>query len=97
VANSLQPTFTNGGRRLCKALTLFLCSSEAGVKRFIAPIFEFATSVNFFLTRSDETTAAERFFGQKPRSMFATILDAVELAPAPRLKAASPHDVTVPE
>ena len=29
---------------------------------------------NFFLTRPDGTTAAERFFGQKPRSLFATIL-----------------------
>jgi hypothetical protein len=38
---------------------------------------------NFFLTRSDGTTAAERFFGPKPRSMFAAILDSVELAPAP--------------
>lgn len=38
---------------------------------------------NFFLTRDDGTTAAERFFGQKPRSMFATILDAVEVPPAP--------------
>lgn len=38
---------------------------------------------NFFLTRSDGTTAAERFFGQKPRSMFATILESVELPPAP--------------
>ena len=38
---------------------------------------------NFFLTRPDGTTAAERFFAQKPRSMFAAILDAVELAPAP--------------
>ena len=38
---------------------------------------------NFFLTRPDGTTAAERFFGQKPRSMFATILELVELAPAP--------------
>ena len=38
---------------------------------------------NFFLTRSDGTTAAERFFGQKPRSMFAAILEVVELAPAP--------------
>jgi hypothetical protein len=38
---------------------------------------------NFFLTRSDGTTAAERFFGQKPRSMVAAILDSVELAPAP--------------
>ena len=38
---------------------------------------------NFFLTRSDGTTAAERFFGQKPRSMFAAILASVELPPAP--------------
>jgi len=38
---------------------------------------------NFLLTRLDGTTAAERFFGQKPRSMFAAILDSVELAPAP--------------
>jgi hypothetical protein len=33
---------------------------------------------NFFLTRADGTTAAERFFGQKPRPMFAAILRAVE-------------------
>jgi Family of unknown function (DUF6399) len=39
---------------------------------------------NFFLTRSDRTTAAERVFGQQPRSMFAAILDTVELPPAPR-------------
>jgi hypothetical protein len=39
---------------------------------------------NFFLTRADGTTAAERFFGQKPRSMFAAILAAVEISPAPR-------------
>ena len=38
---------------------------------------------NFFLTREDGTTAAERFFGQKPRSMFAAILASVELPPAP--------------
>ena len=43
----------------------------------------FTTIHNFFLTRPDGTTAAERFFGQKPRSMFATILESVELAPAP--------------
>ena len=43
----------------------------------------FTTIHNFFLTRPDGTTAAERFFGQKPRSLFAAILDAVELAPAP--------------
>jgi hypothetical protein len=39
---------------------------------------------NFFLARPDGTTAAERFFGQKPRSMFAAILDSVDLPPAPR-------------
>jgi hypothetical protein len=39
---------------------------------------------HFFLTRPDGTTAAERFFGQKPRSLLAAILDAVELPPAPR-------------
>jgi hypothetical protein len=38
---------------------------------------------NFFLTRADGTTAAERFFGQKPRSLFATILASVEIPPAP--------------
>jgi hypothetical protein len=38
---------------------------------------------NFFLTRSDGTTAAERFFGQKPRAMFAAILASVEIPPAP--------------
>lgn len=43
----------------------------------------FTAMHNFFLTRPDGTTAAERFFGQKPRSMFTAILDAVELAPAP--------------
>jgi hypothetical protein len=39
---------------------------------------------NFFLTRPDGTTAAERFFGQKPPSLFAVILNSVELPPAPR-------------
>jgi hypothetical protein len=38
---------------------------------------------NFFLARPDGTTAAERFFGQQPRSMFAALLESVELAPAP--------------
>jgi hypothetical protein len=41
------------------------------------------TMHNFFLTRPDGTTAAERFFGQKPRSMFEAILESVELPPAP--------------
>jgi hypothetical protein len=34
---------------------------------------------NFFLTRPDGTTAAERFFGQQPCSMFIAILASVEL------------------
>ena len=43
----------------------------------------FTATHNFFLTRPDGTTAAERFFGQKPRSMFAALLASVELPPAP--------------
>src|SRR5262252_1417427 len=43
----------------------------------------FTTMHNFFPTRPDGTTTTEHFFGQKPRSMFAVILDAVELTPAP--------------
>jgi len=38
---------------------------------------------NLFLTRADGTTAAERFLGPKPRSMFAAILASVEIPPAP--------------
>jgi hypothetical protein len=38
---------------------------------------------NFFLTRPDGTTAAERFFGQKPRPMFTAILASVEIPPVP--------------
>jgi hypothetical protein len=38
---------------------------------------------NFLLTRADGTTAAERFFMQKPRSMFAAVLESVEIPPAP--------------
>jgi hypothetical protein len=38
---------------------------------------------NFLLTRPDGTTAAEHFFGQKPRSMFAAVLESVEIPPAP--------------
>ena len=38
---------------------------------------------NVLLTRPDGTTAAERFFGQKPRSMCTAILGAVDMPPAP--------------
>ena len=40
---------------------------------------------NFFIKRADGTTAAERFFGQKPRDLFTWLLDKVEL-PRPRKK-----------
>jgi hypothetical protein len=43
---------------------------------------------NFFLMRPDGTTAAERFFGQKPRSMFAAILDTVKATARPSEPAA---------
>ena len=38
---------------------------------------------NFLLVRPDGTTAAERFFGQKPRSLFAAVLESVEIPPPP--------------
>ena len=38
---------------------------------------------NFCLTRPDGTTAAERFFGQKPRAMFTAILTSVAIPPPP--------------
>jgi hypothetical protein len=40
---------------------------------------------NFFIRRSDGTTAAERFFEQKPQDLFIWLLDKVEL-PRPRKK-----------
>jgi hypothetical protein len=43
----------------------------------------FTAMHHFFLTRPDGTTAAERLFGQKPRSMVAAILGAVNVPPAP--------------
>lgn len=43
----------------------------------------FTTMHHFCLTRPDGTTAAERFFGQKPRSMFTAIVESVALPPAP--------------
>ena len=49
----------------------------------VRPISKTRNQLNFFLTREDGTTAAERFFNQKPRSMFAAILASVELPPAP--------------
>ena len=45
---------------------------------------------NFLLTRLDGTTAAERFFGQKPRSMCAAILEIVEIPPLPLVRRDEP-------
>src|ERR1700722_4787354 len=40
---------------------------------------------NFFIKRTDGTTAGERFFEQKPRDLFTWLLDKVEF-PRPRKK-----------
>jgi hypothetical protein len=45
------------------------------------PCVKGGTHPYFFLRRPDGTTAAERFLGQKPRSLFAAILDAADLPP----------------
>ena len=50
-------------------------------RNYIAGVVE--KWIGLGITRADGTTAAERFFGQKPRSMFAAILDTVDLPPAP--------------
>ncbi|MCI0561375.1 MAG: DUF6399 domain-containing protein, partial [Nitrososphaera sp.] len=41
---------------------------------------------NYFLRRSDGTTAAERFFEAKPRDLFQWVLDHVDLPARPRRK-----------
>jgi hypothetical protein len=38
---------------------------------------------NFFLTRPDGSTAAERFFGQQPKPLFNSLLQALPLPPRP--------------
>jgi len=38
---------------------------------------------NFFLTRPDGSTAAERFFGRPPNSLFDSLLQALPLPPRP--------------
>ena len=58
-------------------------SPRGGGHRGVSPRGE-CTSGSRDATQSDHnTTAAERFFGQKPRSMFAAILESVEIPPAP--------------
>jgi hypothetical protein len=45
---------------------------------------------NFVVTRSDGTTAAERFFGAKPNDLFEYVLDTVELPGRPAQKRTQP-------
>ncbi|MBF0367796.1 MAG: hypothetical protein HQK50_19670 [Oligoflexia bacterium] len=41
---------------------------------------------NYFIKRRDGTTAAERFFGNKPSDMFKAILNLVDIPIRPRLR-----------
>jgi hypothetical protein len=41
---------------------------------------------NYYLTRSDETTAAERFFGAKPRDLFGWLVDHLDVPARPAAK-----------
>jgi hypothetical protein len=45
---------------------------------------------NYFIKRSDGTTAAERFFGAKPRDLFEYILDQVDLPGRPAQRRSHP-------
>jgi hypothetical protein len=46
---------------------------------------------NFAVKRSDGTTAAERFFGAKPKDIFEYLLDKVELPGRPAQKRSQPE------
>jgi hypothetical protein len=41
---------------------------------------------NYYITRADGTTAAERFFGKKPRDLFEVLLKKLRYPPRPRSK-----------
>jgi len=49
---------------------------------------------NYFIQRSDGTTAAERFFGAKPRNLFDWILERVDLPGWPAQKRSEPKPKT---
>ena len=42
---------------------------------------------NYFTKRQDQTTAAERFFGKKPRDLFEYLIKTLPSVPRPALKA----------
>lgn len=46
---------------------------------------------NYFIKRRDGTTAAERFFGSKPRNLFAWLLEQVDLPGRPAQKRSQPQ------
>ncbi|MDM8538768.1 DUF6399 domain-containing protein [Desulfobacterales bacterium HSG17] len=46
---------------------------------------------NFFIKRSDKTTAAERFFGSKPKDMFEWLLERIDLPGRPAQKRSHPE------
>ena len=45
---------------------------------------------NYFVKRQDDTTAAERFFGSKPKDLFGWVLDQVDLPGYPARKRSQP-------
>ena len=49
---------------------------------------------NYWVKRHDETTAAERFFGAKPRDLFAWVLNRVDLPGRPAQKRSQPKTST---
>jgi hypothetical protein len=46
---------------------------------------------NYFVKRPDGTTAAERFFGSKPRNLFEWLLDRVDIPGRPAQKRSQPR------
>ena len=51
---------------------------------------------NYVIERSDGTTAAERFFGSKPRNVFAWLLDRLPDLPQPAVKRPKKSAQTTP-
>jgi DNA segregation ATPase FtsK/SpoIIIE-like protein len=49
---------------------------------------------NYFVKRADGTTAAERFFGSKPRDLFEWLLDRVDIPSRPAQKRSQPRPKT---
>jgi hypothetical protein len=54
------------------------------------------TAHNYFVKRDDGTTAAERFFGSKPRDLFEWLLDKVNISGRPALERQRPKRVEFP-